>query len=155
MLKLVYPESEKDFSEIRELILEYAESLAFNLGFQDFEEEFRDIPGHYAPPGGRLILAVLDEETVGCVALKPLDEGTCEMKRLYVRPQYRRRGVGKKLAEAIIEDARKIGYGSMRLDTVPEMKAAIALYRSLGFKVIEPYRYNPIEGALFMELVLE
>lgn len=145
---------EKHLPLIREILEEYARSLGFDLHFQEFQKEVAELPGDYGPPGGRLILAMEDDKIAGCVALRKLEEGVCEMKRLYVRPDYRGKGIGKDLAKAIIDEAHKIGYQRMRLDTVPFMKEAIALYQSLGFEEIEPYRYNPIEGAKFMELSL-
>ncbi len=154
MLKFVQAKSQKEIEHIRKLFLEYAQSLDFNLCFQDFEEELKELPGEYAPPEGSLILAVYESNVAGCVALRKLSEGICEMKRLYVRPAYRGKGLGEKLAVKIIEEGRKIGYKKMRLDTVPSMIEAIRLYRSLGFEKVEPYRYNPIEGAIYMEMEL-
>lgn len=154
MLEFVQAKSKKEIEHIRKLFLEYAQSLDFNLCFQDFEEELKELPGEYAPPEGSLILAVYESNVAGCVALRKLSEGVCEMKRLYVRPAYRGKGLGKKLAVKIIEEGRRIGYNKMRLDTVPSMKEAIELYRFLGFKEIKPYRYNPIEGAIYMEMGL-
>ena len=154
MLKIIQADSEEDLSQGRELLREYAASLGFDLHFQEFKKEVAGFPGEYSPPDGRFLLAQQDEKTAGCVAVRKISQGVCEMKRLYVRPEFRKKGVGRKLTEAIIEEARKMGYGHMRLDTVPFMKEAIALYGSLGFKEIESYRYNPIEGAKFMELEL-
>jgi putative acetyltransferase len=137
------------------LFLEYAHSLGFSLCFQNFDKELASLPGDYAPPDGRLLLAEHEEQLAGCVALHKLEDGICEMKRLYVRPQFRRLKVGRALAESIIAEARSIGIGyrRMRLDTVaPLMANAVSLYRQLGFQEIAPYRTNPIEGALYMEL---
>ncbi len=142
-------------AQARELFLEYAQTLGFSLCFQNFDEELAALPGDYAPPDGRLLLAEYEGQPAGCVALHKLEAGICEMKRLYLRPQFRGKGLGRALAETIISEARKIGYRRMRLDTVePIMKDAVAMYRRLGFKEIAPYRPNPIEGALYMELKL-
>jgi putative acetyltransferase len=141
--------------EVRTLFIEYAQSLDFSLCFQAFDDELAQLPGEYAPPDGRLLLARVADQPVGCVALRRIDAGACEMKRLYLRPVARGQGVGRALAVAVIAEARQIGYAAMRLDTVPAMTAAIALYRSLGFREIPPYRHNPLAGAVFMELALE
>ena len=148
-------ESPREIVQVRELFLEYANSLGFSLCFQSFDQEIASLPGGYAPPEGRLVLASINGEPAGCVALHKLDQGICEMKRLYVRPQFRGKGLGRVLAEKIIAAARQIGYKKLRLDTVePKMPAAVAMYRQLGFREIPPYRSNPIEGALYMELEL-
>lgn len=148
-------QSPQQIASIRELFLEYARSLTFDLCFQSFDNELAGLPGDYAPPDGRLLLATFDGQIAGCVALHKIESDICEMKRLYVRPQFRGKGLGKALAEHIIHEAREIGYKKLRLDTVePVMRAAVAMYRQLGFQEIEPYRTNPIEGALYMELGL-
>jgi putative acetyltransferase len=139
-----------DVEEARLLFEEYAASLPFALDFQDFDQEVADLPGPYAPPRGALLLA----REAGCVGLRPIDETTCEMKRLYVRPSARGLGLGRRLAEAAIAEARRLGYARMRLDTVPGMDSAQSLYAQLGFREIAPYRANPIPGALFLELTL-
>jgi putative acetyltransferase len=144
----------QDLPTIRLLFTEYASELALDLGFQGFEEELQDLPGLYTPPGGELLLALKGPLPAGCVAMRPLGSHTCEMKRLYVRPAYRKTGVGKELVAAIIEAGRKAGYSLMRLDTLSSMKAARSLYRSFGFEPIEAYYHNPLEGAVYMELDL-
>jgi len=153
-LEMVCAKTAEDVKRARALFEEYADSLGFDLRFQDFAKELASLPGDYAPPGGLLLLATDRGRLVGCVALRRLTDTVCEMKRLYVRPPYRRLGMGRGLVEAIIGKARGIGYTRMRLDTVPSMKEARTLYRSIGFKEIPPYCHNPIEGATFMELVL-
>jgi len=141
--------------QVRELFLEYAESLGFSLCFQSFDKELSGLPGDYAPPPGRLLLAEYEGKIAGCVALHPLKDNFCEMKRLYLRPQFRGKGLGRVLAETIISEARSIGYSAIRLDTVePVMRDAVAMYRRLGFREIPPYCTNPIAGALYMELEL-
>jgi ribosomal protein S18 acetylase RimI-like enzyme len=148
-------ESHAQIAQTRELFLEYAESLGFSLCFQNFDQELAGLPGDYAPPDGRLLLAEYEGQLAGCVALHKLEPEICEMKRLYLRAKFRDKGLGRALAETIIAEARAIGYRRMRLDTVePVMKDAVAMYRRLGFKEIAPYRANPIAGALYMELEL-
>ena len=133
---------------------EYAASLGFDLAFQGWGEELRGLPGAYAPPGGALLLLREGETVLGCVALRRLDDEAVEMKRLYLRPLARGRGCGRSLTEAVLREARRLGYRRVRLDTVPGMEAAQALYRALGFRAIAPYRENPIPGAAFLELEL-
>jgi putative acetyltransferase len=148
-------ESPGQIAGIRELFLEYAQSLGFSLCFQSFDQEVAALPGDYAPPTGRLLLATLENQPAGCAGLHKLDQEVCEMKRLYVRPQFRGEGLGRELAKRVIASAHEIGYKKLRLDTVePMMQAAVAMYRTLGFREIEPYRTNPIDGALYMELEL-
>jgi len=148
-------ESPSQIAQARELFLEYAQSLGFSLCFQNFDKELAELPGDYAPPEGRLLLAECEGQLAACVALHKLEPRTCEMKRLYLRPQFRAQGLGRALAERIMAEARQIGYQRMRLDTVePVMKDAVAMYRKLGFKEIAPYCPNPIAGALYMELEL-
>jgi putative acetyltransferase len=154
-LTFAQAESPQEISQARELFLEYAQSLGFSLCFQNFDKELAGLPGDYAPPEGRLLLALHETQLSGCVALHKLDSSCCEMKRLYLRPEFRGQGLGRALADRIIAEARLSGYQRMRLDTVePEMKDAVAMYRKLGFKEIASYRPNPIAGAMYMELEL-
>jgi len=143
-----------DVREVRALFEEYAASLGFSLCFQGFDRELAELPGAYAPPTGRLLLARVDSEVAGCVGLRPIGEHVCEMKRLFVRPAYHGTGLGRRLATAVIDEARRAGYATMKLDTLPSMKAAMGLYESLGFRDTAPYTHNPIEGARFMELTI-
>jgi putative acetyltransferase len=155
VLNFVDADSPAQIAQASELFLEYAQSLGFSLCFQNFDSELAGLPGDYAPPEGRLLLVEYEGQLAACAALRKLESGICEMKRLYLRPQFRGKGVGRILAERIITEARQIGYHRMRLDTVePVMKDAIAMYRKLGFKEIAPYRANPIAGAKYMELEL-
>jgi len=154
-LSVFQAESPTQVDRARQLFIEYAQSLGFSLCFQNFDAELAGLPGDYAPPHGRLLLAEDQGELAGCVALHKLGPGICEMKRLYVRPNFRGKRLGRALAERIIAEARQIGYQRMRLDTVePVMKDAVAMYRKLGFKEITPYRTNPMAGAMYMELIL-
>jgi len=153
-VKLYQPESAAEIEEARRLFREYEAATGVDLCFQNFEAELRGLPGDYAPPAGRLFLLANEGSAVGCVALRKIDEGACEMKRLYLSPDARGTGAGRLLAEHVIAEARRIGYQRMRLDTLPSMREAISLYRSLGFREIEPYRFNPVEGTLYMELDL-
>lgn len=150
-LEIREAQSPEDLATVRDLVLEYAASLGFDLAFQGFDREVAELPGAYAPPRGVILLALDGTRAAGCVALRPLAPDVCEMKRLYVRPEFRGTGLGRRMADAILAEGRSRGYLRMRLDTVPAMAGAIALYRSLGFREIPPYRENPIEGALFLE----
>lgn len=141
--------------EIRQLFLEYVQSLKIDLAFQNFEAEFNTLPGKYGPPDGILILVLVEGKGAGCIALRKISEDICEMKRLYVRNDYRGLGIGKKLIIMIIEEARKLKYSYIRLDTLPTMGKAQELYTSFGFYDIEPYVYNPIKGTRFLELKLK
>jgi GNAT superfamily N-acetyltransferase len=146
----IRPATSEDLQEIRAMLREYAAWLEVDLCFQNFEQELAALPGEYAPPTGRLLIA----EGAGSVALRRIDDEICEMKRLFVRPAHRGSGLGRRLVLAVIEQARIIGYRRMRLDTMPKMDRAQGLYASLGFQEIAPYRYNPEPGARFLELDL-
>jgi GNAT superfamily N-acetyltransferase len=154
-LTILQASAPEQIAQARELFVEYAGSLGFSLCFQDFEGELAQLPGYYAPLAGRLLLAEYDGQLAGCAALRELEPGICEMKRLYLRAAFRGKGLGRVLAEHLIAEARQIGYNRMRLDTVePVMREAVAMYRRLGFREIQPYCKNPIAGALYMELNL-
>jgi putative acetyltransferase len=153
-LRIAQAQSGENLATARRLIEEYAATLGVDLSFQDFARELRELPGDYAPPRGRLLLAFDRAAAAGCGALRPLEGDTCEMKRLYVRPQRRGRGIGRALARRLISEARTIGYRAMRLDTLPGMEQAQQLYRALGFSEIAAYRHNPIAGTKFLELEL-
>jgi putative acetyltransferase len=143
-----------DIDAARELFREYQRWLGVDLCFQGFEEELATLPGRYAPPGGALLLAKAGDDVAGCVAVRSLGGGRCEMKRLYVRPAYRARGLGRSLALAVLAEARRLGHSSMVLDTLDWMSEALALYRSLGFAETAPYTHNPLPGPVFLERTL-
>lgn len=140
--------------QAREIFREYQLSLGIDLCFQDFEQEMADLPGKYAPPQGRLYLAFAEGVLAGCIALRPIQAGQCEIKRLYVRPQFRGQQLGKLLMEKILVEIKDIGYRQVFLDTLPTMTAAQSLYKSLGFREVPPYCFNPVSGAVFMRLDL-
>lgn len=154
MLEIRPATSAEEIEAARTLFREYAGGLSVDLSFQNFDEELATLPGGYAPPDGRLLLAWDGTEAIGCVALRRFAEGVGEMKRLYVRPAWQGKGVGWILAEAVIAEARAIGYTTLRLDTLPTMATAQRLYRALGFREIMAYRANPVHGASYMELRL-
>lgn len=151
ILEAKFPE---DTAEVRALFLAYAQSLPVDLEFQNFNQELAALPGDYAPPAGRLLLARSDGEPAGCVGLKPRSAAICEMKRLFVLPPFRSESAGRRLAQAVIVAARAVGYHTLLLDSLPSMEAAQALYRRLGFKEIEPYYETPVAGTTFMRLEL-
>lgn len=155
MLNIVRAETDHHFQQARALFEEYAASLDIYLSFQHFDRELTSLLSQYSPPDGRLLLAYSEEQPAGCVGLRRLDGDICEMKRLYVKPPFRSSKVGRLLAERIIEEARRLGYKQMRLDTLAAMVPAQALYRSLGFSEIAPYYDSPVEGTVFMELRLQ
>jgi ribosomal protein S18 acetylase RimI-like enzyme len=154
-LTIVPAESAEQLDAIRRLLLEYWENRKLETYVFNFDQELAGLPGNYAPPDGRLFLAQWENQPAGCVALRKLEPDICEMKRLYLSPKFRGKGIGRILAEFIIQEARTMGYQKMRLDTIQSnMQEAIALYRQLGFKEIAPYRLNPLPGVVFMELTL-
>lgn len=152
--EIIEASSPEQIATIRALFREYEASIETDLCFQGFERELAELPGEYAPPRGTLLLALADGEVAGCIALRSLEDGCCEMKRLYVRPAFRGTGLGGALARRVIADAARIGYRAIRLDTLPSMETAIAMYRALGFQEIASYRYNPVPGALYFERAL-
>ena len=158
MIEIIQAETPEQIAIAREMMLEYATWLEFNLCFQGFDEELRTLPGKYTPPAGRLLLALWEEKPAGVIALRPLagqESAVCEMKRLFVRREFRGHSIGRMLAEQVIADALEIGYERMRLDTIPgKMDSAIAMYRAMGFAEIEPYYQTPVGQTLFMELQL-
>jgi putative acetyltransferase len=154
-VNIVQAQSPEDIDRARSLFEEYAAWLGIDLCFQNFGKELAELPGKYAPPNGRLFLAFDGDQLAGCVALRELGDGACEMKRLYVRPAFRGQGFGRELTDAVIDAAREIGYVKLRLDTLPgRMDRAVVMYRSRGFQQIEPYYDNPVAGVTFMELSL-
>ena len=155
IMRIFQANSPSEVQEAQNLFREYEAGLGISLCFQNFEQELANLPGDYQPPDGRLLLCELNNAVGGCIALRKLDQGICEMKRLYVRPEFRGKGLGKALVLTIIHEAAQLGYERMRLDTLPgRMDGAIALYRALGFKEIEPYYQNPAPETLYMELAL-
>lgn len=157
-IQLVTPASTEDLAATSGVFREYAISLGFDLCFQDFEGEIANLPGDYAPPRGALLLAKIEGAIAGCCALRPLDSSdyvnAAEMKRLYVRPAFRRLGLGRQLAEAILDAALMAGYDSVLLDTLDDMEIARAMYEELGFKEIPPYYHNPLAGAHYLKVDL-
>ena len=155
MIEIIDGSTPDRILQARQLFEEYAAWVEISLCFQNFDQELAGLPGDYVPPRGRLFLLSTDSQVAGCIALRPLSEGICEMKRLYVRPEFRGLGLGKQLVSSVIAAAKEIGYTHMRLDTLPgRMDQALAMYRRIGFKEIEPYYSNPVVGATFMELLL-
>jgi len=152
MINYKISRTEQDFADAKDLFLEYANSLNFELCFQNFEKEISDLPAQYSEPTGCIILCYEDNKPIGCVGLRKFAEGICEMKRLYLKNEARGKGIGRALAEKIIGKANERGYKKMQLDTIETMKEAISLYKSMGFKEISPYRFNPIKGVVYMEL---
>jgi putative acetyltransferase len=155
VVKIVEARTGNQVSSAMQLIKEYAASLKMDLSFQNFDREMAEFPGDYARPKGRLYLAIEEGDAVGVVVLRKLSGKACEMKRLYVQPEFRGKGIGGMLARRVTEEAQKIGYARMRLDTLSSMKEAIPLYESLGFKRIPPYRFNPHEDVVYMERILK
>ena len=151
---VISPFAERDLEPVRRLFQEYADSLSVDLAFQSFDDEVAGLPGRYAPPTGALLVARVDEEQIGCVALRAIDIETCELKRLFVHPTRRGGGVGLLLLESAIAEARRLGYRHLRLDTIPGMERAQELYERFGFHDIPPYTTNPVAGARFLELEL-
>jgi ribosomal protein S18 acetylase RimI-like enzyme len=151
---LIGAAGEGDIPAVRELFLEYARSLGIDLCFQNFDEELASLPGKYAEPDGCLLIAKIGDKSCGCVALRKLDGRICEMKRLFVKPDFRKRGLGGLLVERVIAEAKLRGYAFMRLDTIATMQSAIKLYQACGFYEIPAYTFNPIPNAVYLELPL-
>jgi ribosomal protein S18 acetylase RimI-like enzyme len=158
-IELVSPQTAQDWDGTRAILREYADSLDVDLCFQGFEEELAGLPGAYAPPAGLMLLALVDGEVAGCGAFRNLPDvdypNACEMKRLYVRPAFRRFGLGRLIAQALMDRAAQAGYSSMLLDTLDEMEAARGLYESLGFEEVPPFYFNPIPGAHYLKASLD
>lgn len=154
-IQLISPGDAAGWATTREILIEYSQSLAVDLSFQHFEAELDGLPGDYAPPGGRMLLALVDGAVAGCGAFRPLPDAdypnACEMKRLYVRPAFRRFGLGRTLAQALMDRATEAGYSSMLLDTLDDMEAARGLYESLGFEEVPPFYFNPVPGAHYLK----
>jgi ribosomal protein S18 acetylase RimI-like enzyme len=154
MTRIIHARTQDHYQWVRKLFQQYADFLGLDLEFQGFSKELANLPGDYSAPQGCILMAVRAEEFVGCVALRPLEDRICEMKRLFVLPGLRGRKIGRALAQGIIDEARKRGYARMRLDTIESMTEAKQLYRSLGFRPIKPYRYNPLDNPTYFELDL-
>jgi putative acetyltransferase len=154
MIEIVQATTPSQIQTLRDLFREYEAFLQVDLCFQRFEEELAGLPGRYAPPQGALLLASVAGQAAGCVAMRALDGHVCEMKRLYVRPPYVGRGLGKKLARRVIEQARAAGYATMRLDTLEKLRPALSLYTGLGFQTCAPYYENPLPGVVYLERAL-
>jgi ribosomal protein S18 acetylase RimI-like enzyme len=154
VIEFMHASGQVEIGEIKKLFIEYVQSLDTDLAFQDFETEIETLPGKYTSPGGALIIALIDCKAAGCIALRKISDDICEMKRLYVKDSYRGFGIGIGLVNMIIEEAIMLNYRFIRLDTLPTMKKAQDLYKSLGFYEIEPYVYNPISGTKYLELEL-
>jgi len=158
-IRLAAPAGAAQWDDARTILREYAASLGIDLCFQNFEGELATLPGEYAPPAGQFLLAFVDDQVAGCGGLRALTDvdyaNACEMKRLFVRPAFRRFGLGRLLAQALIDEARRAGYSAMLLDTLDEMEAARGLYASLGFEEIPPYYFNPIAGAHYLKVDLD
>jgi putative acetyltransferase len=158
-IRLITPDTPALIAATRSVFREYAASLDVDLCFQGFEAELSQLPGEYAPPAGQLLLAMVDGELAGCGAFRPLPDAdyanACEMKRLYVRPAFRRFGLGRLMAQRLLDDARRAGYSTMLLDTLDDMESARELYASLGFDDVPPYYYNPIPGAHYLRAKLD
>ncbi len=155
MVKIIPATTIAHFNTVRRLFREYENFLGVDLCFQDFEKELTELPGKYAPPQGALLLAMVDEKAAGCVAVRKFETNICEMKRLYIRPHYRGQGIGRMLTEKIIDEAIKLGYLTMLLDTMNNLKEAMALYQSLGFRKRDPYYHNPLPNVAYWELDLK
>jgi putative acetyltransferase len=155
MANIIQAESVAQIEQARELLREYGATPDFGVCFKGFEEEVQGLPGKYAPPAGRFLLAYSDGAAAGCIGLWPMEPGYCEIRRLYVRPKFRGQKLGRALAEAILVEARAAGYHTARLGTLPMMKEAIALYQALGFAPVEPYKATALAGAIYMEMALK
>jgi len=153
-INIIKAQTTEQIELIRYLFIDYSKELSFELDFQDFNQELEQLPGKYSEPEGLLLLAYYNDSVAGCVGLRRFEQGICEMKRLYVKQEFRGKGIGIKLSEAIILEAKKNEYKKMRLDTISNMKVAIGIYKKLGFYEIKTYRYNPIPDSVFMELII-
>lgn len=158
VIEILSPRHEADLLQTKEIFLTYAKAINIDLCFQDFDTELANLPGDYSPPRGALLLAWVDQKLAGCCAMRPIDSSdyanAAEMKRLFVRPEFRGLGLGRQLAESIIDAARMSGYASVLLDTLDDMEIARAMYEDLGFKEIPPYYHNPLAGAHYLKVDL-